>query len=194
MPAPSPKERLVRAAIELFGRSGYHETSIDDILRESGCTRGLLYYYFSSKEELGYAAIDEEMRLLFEQGAVSYLQGHEHPIDCLLKAVDALPTATGSGAAGSSTSDISVRLASVHEGFRKRVARSMGPLHDQIEEMMRRGVADGQIVDSVDPQVLAHLVISVGAGIHLGSLLWEREVIWEDTRRWLKEYLNSLRK
>ncbi len=195
MPArKDSRQRLIRAAIELFGRRGYHDTSIAAILKESGCTRGVLYYYFSSKEELGYAAIEEEMRLLFERGAVSYLKPAQHPIDCLLKAVDALPTAMSPGVVGSSTADISVRLASVHEGFRKRLARSIGPLHDRIEEMVRRGVADGQIVDSVNPQVLAHVIISVGAGIHLGSLLWEREVIWEDARRWLKEYLSSLRK
>jgi len=74
MPSHSdPRQRLVQAALELFGRRGYHETGIADILRESGCTRGVLYYYFSSKEELGYAAMDEELRALFEQEAVSHL-------------------------------------------------------------------------------------------------------------------------
>lgn len=195
MPArKDSRQRLIRAAIELFGGRGYHDTSIADILKESACTRGVLYYYFSSKEELGYAAIEEETRLLFERGAAAHLRSAGHPIDRLLSALNAMPTATGPGAVGSSTADISVRLASVHEGFRKRVARTIAPLSEQIEEMVRRGVADGQIVDSVDPQTLTHVIISLGAGIHLGSLLWEQEVIWEDARGWLTEYLNSLRK
>ena len=46
----------------------------------------------------------------------------------------------------------------------------------------------------MNPRVLAHVFITMGAGIHVAPLLHGREVIWEDARRWLKEYLNSLRK
>jgi hypothetical protein len=59
---------------------------------------------------------------------------------------------------------------------------------------VRRGVADGQFADGVDPQVLAHVFITMNAGVFVAPLLHGREVIWEDARRWLKEYLNSLRK
>ena len=187
------RERIVRAALELFGRRGYHDTSIADILKESGCTRGVLYYYFSSKEELGYAAIDEELRALFEQGAVSHLQSDEHPIDRLSRTLDAMPTVATPGVAGTSVANISLRMASVHEGFRKRLAEGVAPADDQVEEIACRGVADGKIADSVDPRVLAHVFITMGAGIHVAPLMHGREVIWEDARSWLREYLNSLR-
>ncbi len=36
-------KRLVQAALKLFAIQGYYHTSIADILRESGCTRGTLY-------------------------------------------------------------------------------------------------------------------------------------------------------
>jgi len=188
------RKRLVQAALELFGRRGYHDTSIADILEQSGCTRGILYYYFSSKEELGYAAIDEELRSLFEQGAVSHLQSDEHPIDRLVQTLDAMPTVSDPGVTGSSVANVSLRMASVHDGFRKRLAERVAPADEQVEEIARRGVADGQIADSVDPRVLAHVFITIGAGIHVAPLLHGREVIWEDARRWLKDYLNSLRK
>jgi AcrR family transcriptional regulator len=195
MPSHSdPRKRLVQAALELFGHRGYHDTSIADILEESGCTRGVLYYYFPSKEELGYAAIDEELRALFEQGAVSHLQSDAHPIDRLVQTLDAMPTVSGPGVTGSSVANVSLRMAGVHDGFRKRLAERVAPADEQVEEIVRRGVADGQIADSVDPQVLAHVFITLGAGIHVAPLLHGREVIWEDARRWLKDYLNSLRK
>lgn len=189
-----PRQRLVQAALELFGRCGYHETSIADILRESGCTRGVLYYYFSSKEELGYAATDEELRALFEQGAASHLQSDEHPIDRLSRTLDAMPTVADPGVTGSSVANVSLRMASVHDGFRKRLAERVAPADEQVEEIVGRGVTDGQIADTVDPGVLAHVFITMGAGIHVAPLLHGREVIWEDARRWLKDYLNSLRK
>lgn len=91
LPSQESRTRLVQTALKLFASRGYHNTSIADILKESGCTRGVLYHYFPSKEELGYAAIDERLRLIIEQGVRSHLQTNEHPIDRLSKALDALP-------------------------------------------------------------------------------------------------------
>ena len=189
-----PRQRLVQTALKLFASQGYHNTSIADILRESGCKRGSLYYHFSSKEELGYATIDETLRLVAEQGAASHLQIDEHPIDRLLWVVDSLPNVTKSEGPALSGTDIAVRMASVHEGFRKHLSPKLDAMLKQGEENTRRGVADGQIADSVDPVQLVHLVATICAGIQISSLLWEREVVAEDAKRWLKEYLNSLRK
>ena len=189
-----PRKRLVQTALKLFSSRGYHNTGIADILRESGCTRGTLYYHFSSKEELGYAAIDETMRLLAEQGAASRLSTNEHPIDRLSDAVDTLPGVHRLETIGSSATDVAVRMASVHEGFRRHLGRKLGAMVEQLEGVVHRGVADGQIADSVDPDQLAHVIVAVGAGSQMGNLLWERDVVWKDAQRWLKDYLNSLRK
>jgi len=62
------------------------------------------------------------------------------------------------------------------------------------ERLLRRGIADGQIVESIDPRVLAHVGVVAIQGIQLTSLLGQREVISEDARRWMKDYANSLRK
>jgi TetR/AcrR family transcriptional repressor of nem operon len=186
--------RIVQAALRLFTSRGYYHTSIADVVRESSCTRGALYYHFSSKEELGYAAIDEALRLIREQGSSSHLQIDEHPIDRLLWVVDSVPNVTKSEATASSGTDIAVRMASVHEGFRKRMSPEFDAMLKQAEENTRRGVADGQIANSVDPVQLVHLVATICAGIQMNSLLWEREVVGENAKRWLKEYLNSLRR
>jgi TetR/AcrR family transcriptional repressor of nem operon len=186
--------RIVQTALRLFASRGYYHTSIADVVRESGCTRGALYYHFSSKEELGYAAIDEALRLIREQGSGSHLQIDEHPIDRILWVVDSVPNVTKSEATASSGTDIAVRMASVHEGFRKRLSPEFDAMLKQAEENTRRGVADGQIANSVDPVQLVHLVATICAGIQMNSLLWEREVVGENAQRWLKEYLNSLRR
>ena len=46
------KEKILEAALELFGNKGYNSTSISDIVKKAGVSKGLLYHYFESKEEL----------------------------------------------------------------------------------------------------------------------------------------------
>ena len=46
------KTQLLEAAKRCFAAQGYHETTIDDIVHEAGLSKGALYWYFKSKEEL----------------------------------------------------------------------------------------------------------------------------------------------
>jgi TetR/AcrR family fatty acid metabolism transcriptional regulator len=47
------KRRLIiQAAVRVFARSGYHTSRVGDIAEEAGVAHGLLYHYFSSKEEV----------------------------------------------------------------------------------------------------------------------------------------------
>jgi AcrR family transcriptional regulator len=188
------RQRIVQTALKLFATRGYYHTSIADILRESDCKRGSLYYYFSSKEELGYAAIDESFRLFIETGAASHMAAKGHPIDRLLKYVDDLPSSVKLETTGDLAAGVGARMASVHEGFRHRVEQRLNDLADGLVAILRKGVADGQIADSIDPRVLAHVCFIVSQGSQFADLLGQRKIIWEDARGWLKEYLNSLRK
>jgi AcrR family transcriptional regulator len=185
--------RLVQAAIALFATKGYHNTKLVDIAREAGYSRNIVHYYFSSKEELGYAAIDEWMRLFVGQGAASRLKTVKHPIDRLIEMLDGIPGVQRLETIGSSAPGLGHGMAAVHEGFRKRLGEDLMAIVDAIEVMVSKGVADGLIADAVDPGQLAHLFATVCMGIRHTKLLLDQEVIWVDTRRWMKDYLNSLR-
>lgn len=45
-------EKIANAALQLFGEKGFHSTSIAQIARAAGVSKGLLYNYFESKEAL----------------------------------------------------------------------------------------------------------------------------------------------
>lgn len=46
------KMKIVNAAWNLFYKNGYENTTIEDIIYESGTSRGSFYHYFEGKEEL----------------------------------------------------------------------------------------------------------------------------------------------
>ena len=50
---PADKRRLILdAAVRVFARQGFHTCRVSDIADEAGVAYGLVYHYFSSKEEI----------------------------------------------------------------------------------------------------------------------------------------------
>lgn len=56
--AEERKQEILDAAERLFASKGFDNTSISNILEETGIARGTLYYHFKSKEELLDAVIE----------------------------------------------------------------------------------------------------------------------------------------
>jgi len=54
---PTTRERILRAAMELFRKHGFHNTSLAMILKRAEITKGGFYFHFKSKEELGFAVL-----------------------------------------------------------------------------------------------------------------------------------------
>ncbi len=52
--------------MRVFARSGYHGARVGDIAEEAGVAHGLLYHYFSSKEEVLETVFRENWRELLE--------------------------------------------------------------------------------------------------------------------------------
>ena len=46
------RKQILDAAVRVFARSGYHGSRVGDIAAEAGVAHGLLYHYFSSKDEV----------------------------------------------------------------------------------------------------------------------------------------------
>lgn len=55
------RERIIHAAMESFGQTGYDKTKMDDIAKRLGLSKGTLYLYFKSKENLFLAICEHNM-------------------------------------------------------------------------------------------------------------------------------------
>ena len=49
---PAVKERLLNVATRLFARHGFESTSVQDIVDAAGVTKGAMYHYYGSKDDL----------------------------------------------------------------------------------------------------------------------------------------------
>ncbi|PEJ28304.1 TetR family transcriptional regulator [Peribacillus butanolivorans] len=58
--------KLMRSGIELFSKQGYSSTSIDQIVKHAGYSKGAFYAHFSTKEEFMLKLIKEGIDFYFE--------------------------------------------------------------------------------------------------------------------------------
>jgi AcrR family transcriptional regulator len=56
------RERLVRAAAELFARRGYRDASVQAIGEAASISRGSIFWHFGSKEGLLWAVVEDAFR------------------------------------------------------------------------------------------------------------------------------------
>ncbi|MEJ5339030.1 MAG: TetR/AcrR family transcriptional regulator [Aquificaceae bacterium] len=48
----SARERIIQSAKELFSQKGYNHTTVEDIVKHAGLSKGAFYFYFKSKDQL----------------------------------------------------------------------------------------------------------------------------------------------
>jgi AcrR family transcriptional regulator len=51
------RAKLLRTAVVLFGKRGYHATTVPMIVKASGSSTGSFYFYFRNKEDVFAAAL-----------------------------------------------------------------------------------------------------------------------------------------
>ena len=73
LPAPASKrQRILRAATDVFARSGYFNAKVTDIAKAAGVADGTIYLYFDGKEDL--------LVNIFREHTRSYLQSLERDL------------------------------------------------------------------------------------------------------------------
>jgi len=55
------RRNIIKKSMQLFCVKGFHNTSVGDILKATGLTKGGLYGHFSSKADIWYAVYDEAL-------------------------------------------------------------------------------------------------------------------------------------
>jgi AcrR family transcriptional regulator len=80
--------RILQAAMNVFGRLGYAETRVEDLLEEARISRPTFYRYFKSKDDV-FDAVDEVVSMSFLQTWTSAVESVEGPAEKLEKGVDA---------------------------------------------------------------------------------------------------------
>src|SRR2546425_13142594 len=85
---PSPRERLLAAANELFYEEGVHTVGIDRVIERAGVAKASLYSTFGSKDELIRAYLEARHTATRERMERELAARYDTPRDRLLGAFD----------------------------------------------------------------------------------------------------------
>src|SRR5258707_9736425 len=66
LPADERRQQLLEVACDLFARSGFHDTSMDDIAEGAGVPKPVLYQHFPSKKALYGELLEDTGRRLLD--------------------------------------------------------------------------------------------------------------------------------
>jgi len=187
------RDQILDAAARLIHLQGYHCTSLDDVLRESGVGKGNFYYHFKSKEELGYAILDQIIASFLERTLEPCFADPEGralvQIRCLLDRVLEAQRARNC-VGGCALGNLASELSDVHEGFRARLASVFAAWRERITLALRlaqhRGAVDGQC----RPEAVADFIVASLEGAILLTKLTKDIAVMEQCVAEMKRYLS----
>ena len=186
------RDQILDAAGRLIHLQGYHCTSLDDVLRESGVGKGNFYYHFKSKEELGYAIIDRLVRGFVERTlAPAFADIHADPVDQIHSFLDRILDSQRQRncIGGCPMGNLASELSDVHEGFRRRLADVFRQWRVTMAEAFRRGQAAGRLSPECDPEGAAYFIVAALEGAILMSKVTKDFQVMERCMIELKQHL-----
>lgn len=185
---------LLESAFRVVYEKGFKAASLNDILAETGLTKGALYHHFPNKQALGLAllgSIETSVEALWLQ----HLAVCDDPLDCLRSTLeDAVAQLSEEELVlGCPLNNLAQEMSNLDEAFRQRVVAIYARWQEGVEQALVRGQHAGQVNPDLDPgAVAAFYVASLAGGRGLAKTTRSAEVL-RDCVTSLAWYLRSLR-
>jgi TetR/AcrR family transcriptional repressor of nem operon len=186
------RDAIVAAAVRLMHLKGYQATSLDDVLRESGVGKGNFYYHFKSKEDLGYAILDEVVASFLDRTLDPCFSDSSGPrlaqIRCFLGRVLAAQRERNC-VGGCALGNLASELSDVHEGFRARLAGVFSAWRERLTSVLVQAQAAGAVQPDCRPEAVAHFLVASLEGAILMTKLTKDIAVMERCVEELERYL-----
>lgn len=166
------RNEIVRAARKVFAKKGYHAASMDDIVAASRLSKGALYGYFDSKEEL-FMAVREGVFQFDLERALAAMPPGASPTEKLIRVGELAIRFTAQLDRDFQRVSFEFwtsapRIRKLQQYFNELYHRN----HRLLVDLLREGMARGEFREDLDPQGLAWALMAVvdGLGLHAASL------------------------
>jgi TetR/AcrR family fatty acid metabolism transcriptional regulator len=161
------RNAILASCLKLFAKYGFSTTSIDDIARAAGITKGAVYWHFVNKEEL-FQAILEEIRARWVETVQQPLSKETAPVSRLEALFD------GYSKLFAEAPEICLFLQRIllegHKEFSPQVGRVFTQTARFIGKIIDDGKVQGVFRNDLDSGVTAHMILGNLSGATQQSL------------------------
>jgi len=187
------RDRLLQAGFREVYRSGFQSASVDTILAATNVTKGALYYHFDSKEDLGYAIVEEIIAKLPEDKWLRPLQRGKNPIDALIRVVQATSVRREDVNGGCPLANLAQEMSALDEQFRKRLQTIFHAWQEGITTALQRGQSQGTVRRDLVPEETAGFLIAMYEGYVMLAKNAQDAKVWNVGMKNIVRWLRSLR-
>ncbi len=161
------RDRLLARAFDEIYEKGYAGASLDEILADSGVTKGALYHHFGSKAELGVAIIDEVILPFALRQWVEPLRGTDDPITALTGATRKIAenADTRFFECGCPLNNLAQELSNADERFRAHINTVFNAWRNGFADAFARGQEHGTVREDIDPHGAAAFIVAAIEGL-----------------------------
>jgi len=161
------KEKIIQSAIESFAQTGYDRTKMEDIAKRLGLSKGTIYLYFRSKEDLFLAICEYNMQQGDKEDAGLFVKKENVATDAEQIYDNIRRREQGNDR---------VMLEMVAESARNpKLRKAMYELHVKVHEHVMEGVRnkmeDGFLKKDADAASLAIALVALYDGLAVNRML-----------------------
>ena len=189
------RERILVSASKLIHARGYGNTSVSDILAESGITKGVLFYYFPTKEDLGFAVLERFSEQFSHTLTTKVFRPELKPLNQIFALFDFeinLFKEKGT-CAGCPFGNLASELADHHAKFRKKIADFLIYWENMIRGALDKAKEDGTLRQDLDTAAAPAFILSSMEGALILMRAKQDLAPLIQTTEQLKSYLNGLK-
>ncbi|GGF25068.1 TetR family transcriptional regulator [Halobacillus andaensis] len=153
------KEKMIDTCIALFGRKGFRETSIKDIVEANGMTKGTFYYYFKSKEDVLVYIHDTFISgLLHKQRKIMQTENYSYK-EKLYAVVEMMILNIAEGVDSAMVFFREMRHLS--EAKTKEILPKRDQFQKNIQEIIEGGISKGEFRSDLRADMLSYAILGI---------------------------------
>jgi AcrR family transcriptional regulator len=184
------REKIVDAAIITFSKHGYDRTKMDDIAETANLSKGTIYLYFKSKEDLFYAISENNIKALKEQLSVLFAKGEDLISDSQKFYVNFRKTSEQSDKVFLET----IAESSRNQRLREMLYHQRMKVLDIVTEYLKLQIKKGFFRTDLDVDAIAIGLVSLYDGLSISKIIGigeaQNKKSWNET---IRAILSSLR-
>jgi len=185
---------ILIAALDLFAKSGYDATSVTDICKAADISKGAFYYHFPSKQSLFMALMQDWLDML----DLGFNMARDSAVN-IPEGLIGMAGMTGQ-VFEAANSGFPILLEFWHQAisdpiiWQETVTPYLRYLN-YFEDLVKDGIKEGSLDESIDPKVAARLLISFAMGLLMQASFDPEGVSWEKiTKSGMQLLMNGLRR